>query len=141
MKKKHIFFTILLAVLFISISLYPKSSTKVRYQQLLGQSAPDIILSNDGGGQVAMRKYFNGQPAILFFWATWCPHCRTQLKEINHNIEEFEQKGIKVILVNVGETKEKVLKYKQQNGIDLMVLLDQQSKAAELYHISRVANF
>ena len=43
--------------------------------------------------------------AILIFWATWCPHCYEDIGAINDSFASIENKGIKIILVDVGESR------------------------------------
>ena len=49
----------------------------------VGKAAPDFTLATLDGDEVNMTQYREGKRAIIFFWATWCPHCRVALKELN----------------------------------------------------------
>ena len=70
---------------------------------LQDKEAPDFILKTTLGRTVKMSEYLNDKNGIIFFWATWCPHCRTQLKELNKKKQEFEAQDIKVVLVDLQE--------------------------------------
>ena len=76
-----------------------------------------------------------GKKAILVFWATWCPHCYEELGTINDNFASIEQKGIKIILVDVGETKEDVKEYFYQRQMKLISFLDEDSVLQGPYHL------
>ena len=108
---------------------------------LVGQSAPDFTLETTGGQEVNMTQYRGGQPAMIFFWATWCPHCRKQLKELTQNRQAIEASGITIILVDVGESLQKVSGYINANNISFDIFLDESTETASEYKVSGVPTF
>ncbi len=46
--------------------------------------AQDIILNDLNNNPVNVSSY-KGKPVIFFFWTTWCPHCRKEIKSLNQN--------------------------------------------------------
>lgn len=108
---------------------------------LVGEMAPDFTLSTTEDKQVNLNEYRGGDSAIIFFWATWCPHCRTQLSQLNDVKGEMAQKGIKLVLVDLGETKKQVDAYLKKNNLQYPVFLDKDSKVAEQYNIVGVPTF
>ena len=108
---------------------------------LVGQSAPDFTLKIYNGNKVNMTQLRENKSAIIFFWATWCPHCREALKELNQNLPQFESKGIKVMLVDLGETEREVKSYAERNKVGATIFLDQDSSLAENYGIIGVPTF
>ena len=100
------------------------------HNSLVGQVAPDFTLKTTSGQEVNMTHYRSGRPAMIFFWATWCPHCRKQLKELTQNRQEIESNGIKIILVDVGESLEKVSEYVNANNISFDIFLDESTETA-----------
>jgi len=108
---------------------------------LSGQLAPDFTLETTSGHKVNMTQYRNGQPAMIFFWATWCPHCRRQLKELTQNQQAIEANGIKIILVDVGESLQQVQEYINVNDISFNIFLDESTETASEYKIVGVPTF
>ena len=102
---------------------------------LVGQSAPDFTLKIADGNKVNMTKLRDNQSAIIFFWATWCPHCAEAIKELNGNLKQFESKGIKLMLVDLGETEREVKAYMARNKLGATVFLDEDTSLAENYGI------
>jgi len=88
-----------------------------------------------------MTQFRSGQPAMIFFWATWCPHCRKQLKELTQNHLAIEANGIKIILVDVGESAREVQEYIYANNISFDVFLDDNAEVAKEYKIVGVPTF
>ena len=135
--------------LFLSVSLFFTSATAVyamgesRMMQatLVGKSAPDFTLDTLTQKNVNMTKYRDGKRAIIFFWATWCPHCREQLKELNEMRDAIKAKGIKIILVDLGEEILEVQKYAERYKVDLDIFLDKDSALGESYRIIGVPTF
>ena len=99
------------------------------------KASPDFTSKTAKGPELNFSKFRNGQSAIIFFWATWCPHCREQLKELNAKAGEIEKKGIKVILVDVGETDKEVRAYVDKYKIAFEVFLDEDNTVADKYSI------
>lgn len=108
---------------------------------LVGRPAPDFTLKTFNGEKVNMTKFRDNKSAILFFWATWCPHCREALKDLNKNRADIESKGIKVILVDMEESEQEIRRYMERNKIDMTVFLDQDSSLADPYGIIGVPTF
>ncbi|MBN1870179.1 MAG: TlpA family protein disulfide reductase [Candidatus Omnitrophica bacterium] len=102
---------------------------------LLGQLAPDFTLLTLSGRSESMNSVRAGQPAILFFWTTWCPHCRSQLAALNGQRADIEGQGIKVILVDVGEDSRKVKAYVDSENISYDSFLDKDGIVSEKYNI------
>ncbi|MCK5260104.1 MAG: TlpA family protein disulfide reductase, partial [Candidatus Omnitrophica bacterium] len=102
---------------------------------------PEFALETSSGRRETMSLLRSGQPAMIFFWATWCPHCRSQLTELTQQREDIEEKGIKVILVDVGEDAQKVKAYFNANNISLDTFLDQDGVVANDYKVIGVPTF
>lgn len=102
---------------------------------LVGKVAADFKLAQTRGGDATLNGLRNGGKAVVFFWATWCPHCREQLKDLDVRKKELEKLGAAVILVDIGEDKATVERYLNSKGYDYNVLLDVDSAAAEMYEV------
>ncbi len=103
-------------------------------------SAGEIIL-NDLSGKRFEVSSLKGKPTVLFFWTTWCPYCRRELKEINQQSPALNQEGIAVFGVNVGETDYKVQKFFQGYALNFRVLLDKDGLLAGEYGLLGVPTY
>jgi len=108
---------------------------------LEGKEAPGFALSTLTKETVKLSEYRGKESAIIFFWATWCPHCRTALEDLNSRANEIQKQGIKIILVDVGEQKSQVKDYAQQHQVTLDIFLDEESSVASDYSILGVPTF
>lgn len=109
--------------------------------EAIGKPAQDFTLPTVGGTAMNFAQFRGKDKAIIFFWATWCPHCRRELGDLNQIQGQLSQKGIKVALVDIGEDENMVRQYLQKNGIQATVFLDEDSSAAESYGVVGVPTF
>jgi len=108
---------------------------------LISQEAPEFSTNTVQHKSMTFSQVHAKKPSIMFFWATWCPHCRVQLKELNDMKDELAAKDINVILVDVGETAEQVGAYLKRNNIDFDVFIDGDSSISEQYGLIGVPTF
>lgn len=109
--------------------------------EAIGKPAPDFTLPIVGGTATSFAQFRGTDKAIIFFWATWCPHCRRELGNLNQKKEEFTQKGITIALVDIGEDEAMVRQYLQKNKVEMTVFLDKDNAVAESYHLVGVPTF
>jgi len=102
---------------------------------LIGKAAPDAVLLKSDGTSANILGSRQGHKAILVFWATWCPHCYEDLGVINNNFASIGQKGIKIILVDIGETKEDVQEYFFRRQMKLASFVDTDSAMQGTYRL------
>lgn len=102
--------------------------------------AGDIILDDLQSRPVNLSAT-SGKPAILFFWTTWCPYCRAELKILNKMHSQMEKEGVDVLAVNIGEAGYKVERFLKNYALNVRVLLDRNGQAAENYEIRGVPTY
>jgi peroxiredoxin len=102
--------------------------------------AGDIILNDLNGKPVNLSSYQN-KPTILFFWTTWCPYCRKEIKELNRLYPEMKKEGISVFAINIGEANYKVQNFFKNYELNLRVLVDRDSLSADKYNILGVPTY
>jgi thiol-disulfide isomerase/thioredoxin len=87
----------------ISVSLYWLFTQADTASDEQGSTASfDWTLNNLKGQPITLSSY-RGQPVLLVFWATWCPYCKKLLPGIQRLHEEYAEKGLKIIAVNIKE--------------------------------------
>lgn len=107
---------------------------------LRAASAGDIIL-NDLNGKTVNLSGCKGKPVVLFFWTTWCPHCRKEIKSLNQKYLQMEKEGIIVFAVNLGEPDYTVRKFLMKDALGFKVLLDKDGEAANKYNVIGVPTY
>ena len=128
----------------LAMTFYPSPASGQFFfmeNEAIGKPAPDFTLSTVDGKKMSFSQFRGTDKAIVFFWATWCPHCRKELGDLVLKKEEFTTKGIKIALVDVGEDEAAVKQYLQKNKVDFTVFLDEDSLAAQNYNLVGVPTF
>jgi len=108
---------------------------------MIGHKLPDFTLETVKTESTNFSEFRGDNDAIVFFWATWCPHCRVQLKNLNEQKDKLKSANIRVVLIDVDETKEQVGEYLNRHQIDYDVFLDKGSKLSEEYGLMGVPTF
>ena len=85
--------------------------------------------------KVTVNEWLTDKRAVLLFWTTWCPYCRTEIKSLNNLADELEAKGINVYFINVQETPSKVQRFAAKIRIDSPIVLDTRGSIAVRYRI------
>lgn len=70
---------------------------------------------------------------VLVFWATWCKPCKHGLDLLTENQIPLEEAGIYIVLVNLGETEERVRDYIGESPKPYPVVLDPFEKSVDAY--------
>ena len=85
--------------------------------------APDFETMDLEGNTHRLSDY-RGQVVIVNFWATWCPPCRAEMPSMQRAWEELRPEGVVLLAVNMGEQREAVAEFLENNLIDFPLLLD-----------------
>jgi cytochrome c biogenesis protein CcmG, thiol:disulfide interchange protein DsbE len=99
-----------------------------------GFAAPEFTLAGLDGREHALSDY-QGQGVILNFWATWCGPCREEMPALQQIADEYADKGLVVLLVNVGEDENSVWNFLSQLQITAPVLLDPDGAVSRQYRV------
>jgi len=100
---------------------------------LVGGPAPAFKLKTVNG-DVVNSTDLKGQFVILNFWATWCVPCIKEMPEFQkaHTVLGSE---VKIIGINLAETKEKVAAYMEDRHLSFPILLDEYGNVSQEYEV------
>ncbi|MFC1897402.1 peroxiredoxin family protein [Chloroflexota bacterium] len=99
--------------------------------------APDFQLQSLDGQTVALGN-LRGKPVLINFWATWCPPCRSEMPYIQDIYEEWTDKGLVLLAINIGESSSTVRDFMQSHNLSFTVLLDTKQDVAQNYNITGI---
>lgn len=97
--------------------------------------APDFTLKNLSGVDSNLNQFRDNKRTVIFFWATWCPYCRNELTGLTKNKVDLDKNGVKILLVNLGETPEVVSDFVEKNNVPFEVLIDSMTSSKKIYDI------
>ncbi|WP_333004372.1 redoxin domain-containing protein [Lysinibacillus sp. IITD104] len=82
-----------------------------------------------------MEEY-KGQGVFLNFWGTWCKPCEREFPIIDRYYNEYKEKGIQVLAINIAESDFVVQNYIDRKGLTFPVLIDKNKSVMEAYNIN-----
>jgi len=107
----------------------------------VGSKAPDFQLRSVDGKSIIKLSDYSDKPTLLVFWATWCPHCRTELPVIQKVYSDLHGKGLQAIGINLDRTTKDARQFMSKNSITFPVAFagtDKGSKVADSYDVSGI---
>lgn len=145
MKRNVIAVIILLAL--IGWGVYDsQSKTEVMTQEELneikvgtqiGNLAPNFELLSLDGNKVQLSDY-RGKKVLLNFWATWCPPCRVEMPHMEKFYNDYKDKDVVVLAVNLTHTEKSVTDvpiFVQDFGLTFPVVMDDNGGTSDVYQV------
>jgi pSer/pThr/pTyr-binding forkhead associated (FHA) protein/peroxiredoxin len=104
-----------------------------------GELAPAFALPDLAGADVALHS-MRGKVVLLNFWATWCPHCRSEMPSLEKLYRNFRSyRDFALLTVNVDRRGKPVVKqFMASGGYNFPVLLDPSNRTSAAYGVSGI---
>lgn len=118
----------------ISVGRIINYSTDTTEAPQVDSPAPDFQFE-DASGQITSLDGLQGSPVLINFWATWCRPCKNEMPYLQQIYDEWSERGLVVLAINIGEQQSTVEKFLQSNGLSLPVLLDTDQMVAQIYSV------
>lgn len=95
-----------------------------------GKQSPAFNLPDLNGNQVSSDSY-KGSYVVIHIAATWCPFCNAEAPHLEQLSQDYKDKNVKVMIIDVKEPKEVVqTKLKDRFNLTFPVLLDLDGEVA-----------
>ncbi len=101
----------------------------------IGQKAAPFKLLTIDGKEIALESFAKDKVTLLVFGTTWCPSCRHEVPILKEYYNDLKDDGLKVLGIDVQESKKKVKSFAEKNRINYPVALDSNADAARLYKV------
>ncbi|WP_240375654.1 thiol-disulfide oxidoreductase ResA [Bacillus piscicola] len=136
-KRKRLYFRIsVLSVIGILLG-YVYYTNFIKNENTLvleGETAPNFRLETLEGETVELENY-RGQGVFLNFWGTYCPPCEEEMPYMENQYAEFQDKGVEILAVNVGESKLAVERFVNRHKLTFPVPMDENKAVLDRYGI------
>ncbi len=86
-----------------------------------GRTAPEFT-AKDLSGTTHTLAETRGHVTLLQFWASWCPHCRSDLPYVKELVERYKNKGLQVLTVSVDREPDKLQGFIQEQQVAYPVI-------------------
>lgn len=107
----------------------------------VGSKAPDFQLTSvDGKSTIKLSSHF-GKPMLLVYWATWCPHCRTELPVIQKIYGDLHSAGLEIVGISMDNSAKDAREFMKSKSVTFPVAFggtDQGMKVADTYGVSGI---
>lgn len=137
MKKIFQFFFIVFLLSISAVSCMQAKEPEAK----TGELAADFKLQDLSQNTFSLSSYRDKQPVVLFFWTTWCPYCRKELKSLKDIYPQLSKDGWELMAIDVGEPAYKVENFVQSFGLTFKVLLDKDTRVADAYGLMGVPTY
>ncbi len=102
----------------------------------VGSKAPDAILHDIVGEEVALRNiYADGPVVVVFYRGGWCPFCNKALANWQSHMSELEAAGATLIAISP-ETTEHMLETAEKSALECMTLVDSNGEAMRRFRVA-----
>lgn len=106
---------------------------------LVGKPAPEFSLEGYAeGDSLALNEVLGKKVVVLDFWATWCGPCREAFPQLSELAEKFADRDVLFRAINLGEDREGIAEFLEQQELKLPILLDPEAESADKYHVSAI---
>lgn len=105
-----------------------------------GAEAPDIVLPNPDGKEIALST-LRGKYVLIDFWASWCKPCRMENPNVVRMYKKYSKDKFEIYGVSLDQKRENWLKAIQDDKLTWLQVSDLKywnSAAAKLYNITSI---
>lgn len=87
----------------------------------VGTTAPDFDAVDLAGAPQSLAAN-KGHVVLLQFWASWCPHCRSDVPYMKELATTYEKKGVRVLTVSVDQELDKLQAFLEKEQLPYPVI-------------------
>lgn len=75
-----------------------------------GSKAPPFEVEDLKGATQTLGAA-KGEATLLSFWASWCPHCRSDIPMMNELMAKYGGKGLRIVAVSVDQEVDRLMQF------------------------------
>jgi len=93
--------------LLIQYACTPSIANNQNQTTYLDKEAPDFTLSDYEGKEISLADY-RGKFVVIHIATTWCPFCNAEAPNLEQLYQDYKDKGVEVLIIDVKESRELV---------------------------------
>jgi thiol-disulfide isomerase/thioredoxin len=98
----------------------------------VGKPLPSLSLS-----YLDKEPELKGKPAVVEFWATWCPPCRKSIPHLNELQSQYKSQGLNIVGIS-DEDKKTVENFRKSTPMQYTVALDKDGSLAQKFGLQGI---
>lgn len=97
-----------------------------------GQKFPDFELQNFDHKIISLQNLVKGKSKVIiaFLRGSWCPYCNLELRALQNDLQNFEDKNAKLIVITP-QPAETNLEWQKQHDIAFEIITDKDNQLAK----------
>ena len=103
----------------------------------VGNIPPDFALVDLDGNTVILSQ-LRGKTVVINFWATWCPPCRAEMPALETLHQQYKDRDVVVLGVDVRESPDKVRPFVRKYGYSWIFVQDVSGMVSRTYAIRAI---
>ena len=120
----------------LALALLAPGRAEAQFGLEVGAKEPDAAVETLDGAAVKLGTAFAGKPAVIEFWATWCPNCRQLEPQLTALQRQYAGKVAFVgVAVSVNQTPERVKRYVAEHLQGFTHFFDRRGDAVGQYDV------
>ena len=104
------------------------------YTPLIGRQAPSFTVTLFDGKKLSLAD-LRGKVVFLNFWASWCPPCRAEARDLESAWQRFKDEEIVFLGIDIQDTEEAALAYLKEFNVTYLNGRDASGKVAIDYGV------
>jgi peroxiredoxin len=104
----------------------------------VGKVLPKFTLSDLKGDKITVPDDFAGKVLVVRFWVDWCKSCAIEMPIMDETYSKYKDRGLVVIAVNVGQTKNVAEAFVTKLKLSYPVVLDTDSAITNKFGVKAV---
>jgi thiol-disulfide isomerase/thioredoxin len=121
-----------LAAVVVLKQYFPTAGPATTQIAAAGKTAPSFPVPAIDGKSQTLAAY-RGKIVVMNLWATWCPPCRAEMPDLEKLYETYRGRGLVVIGINQGESRQRAAAFAQSFHITYPIWLDSQQQYGRTY--------
>jgi thiol-disulfide isomerase/thioredoxin len=102
----------------------------------VGTTAPAVTINDMDGEAYAFSEFLGKRPALIEFWATWCPLCESLMPQLRAARERYgDELELIGVNVTVNQPRDRVRRYLEQHRPPFRTLWDDRGVAVRAYDV------
>ncbi len=92
-------------------------------------SVPNYTVTTKNGSKIFVVKtydenIFKGKKSLVFFWASWCPHCIEEIAVIKQTMIDYSNKGYNIYAISHDNDLDTLISFMEKEDIQFNVYFD-----------------